>query len=748
MLLQVDVYPHDWTAESKGGAPSQTLFASLASNGDINSNTILKLGRKEGHVLLTGDKSVSREHLLVQLITDNINNFNEKDISRPGVAKTKEEKEACQNDCQGHGLAVVVENLGKFGSFLVVEGEVDCTASIGKNPSPNKNDEDDETDDEDQVLISQIQQTSSQVRGQPMHPLAPTPVPLSPACLHLIEPRRILKTTMKALPYKEGTILLPSLGFRDARVLIQCGKIGSTIVLTRLVRSFCPSTSSGSHGISSHVLTAVGYSTESNVDDTTQFVVSGAYKSTVKFFASWCRRKPVVSSEYFLSYLNSRSSPSDPLDGGVSLNDFSVPPPTDGKLAFFGKTRADPALWNVWTWIRITKEPHEMEVLSCGANIVSLFVEKGDNSDDALVQRAREEVSNNPCCFGISSNRRSFVKKLKEAGVNLLTSAAFLKCLSEQQQPGDTSAAKSRRTSPVSRRSTESATTKGRPSAGSTEDISQDITTAATPLQRASSQRKSAAPTGKKSQASLVDTSPEHKPKVADNGPACDVVKQLLPQNAPKVPKVFSKRPAQDDSPEPVSKPKRARKTAPNMQFSQESKAVVTIPEPVVELPPIQAETMSPPKKAPTPKAPAAANNKQAAPLKGWLQALPRDRSAYVKTHEEMAAKLGIDVDDLPEGKAVTEYCPGLVVAPNLASLAKSSTNKRKKHGGPDFRAFRKNTVLAYNGTHVKLTSVIANVDPAIKAATDAELEALAEQQRRSDELFRDAAVTKMRRRR
>ena len=184
MLLRVDVYPTDWAPPSSAAAPqmqqqqqsqrdlaggedtddnflqpSQTLYACLASSSESqDAGRVLTVGRKVGDVLLSSDKSVSREHMIVRLASVNKTHQKqqEKDdketIPPPLLATTPEQIQACQEDKYYH-MCVLLKNLGKLGSFLVRPAQQDVSKPESKKTASAKDDDDsatdnDETDDE------------------------------------------------------------------------------------------------------------------------------------------------------------------------------------------------------------------------------------------------------------------------------------------------------------------------------------------------------------------------------------------------------------------------------------------------------------------------------------------------------------------------------------------------------------------------------------------------------------------------
>jgi hypothetical protein len=123
----IDVYPRGWTPtdddEDPPPQPAQTLYASLASSSSSSKNhqgRILSVGRKTGDVLLSKDKSVSGELLVVEISSTSLQyQSSSNKHQRPLEATTPEHVEACEADCQGHQLRVLLKIVGNLRTFLV-----------------------------------------------------------------------------------------------------------------------------------------------------------------------------------------------------------------------------------------------------------------------------------------------------------------------------------------------------------------------------------------------------------------------------------------------------------------------------------------------------------------------------------------------------------------------------------------------------------------------------------------------------
>ena len=118
MLLKVEVYP--FTGEAFSGTertPEQTTHVCLATTTTSSSNKdkgrLLTVGRKTGDITMTKDKSVSREHFVVRMVTTNKTLPTTGATASPATA-TLEQQKACQ-ESSFYQCAVVLEGIGKLG---------------------------------------------------------------------------------------------------------------------------------------------------------------------------------------------------------------------------------------------------------------------------------------------------------------------------------------------------------------------------------------------------------------------------------------------------------------------------------------------------------------------------------------------------------------------------------------------------------------------------------------------------------
>jgi hypothetical protein len=230
MLLRIEAYP----AEAPLHPSPKPLYACLATSGTagnitVNSNDadtagrLITVGRKTGDVTFDDDKSVSREHCILRLVSVNENvagilHSLTAPLPPPMKPRNPEEIKACDNDLQ---MCVVLENIGKVGSFVVQERPPADTNSRRRAGRRDNSDTEDETEDEGNAGIAVP--ASQTVGGVRLSPIAEALIPdLSTVTLKYVGPGQSIVLEQICTTTNS-----------DKPVIVQCGKLGSTIVIQR-----------------------------------------------------------------------------------------------------------------------------------------------------------------------------------------------------------------------------------------------------------------------------------------------------------------------------------------------------------------------------------------------------------------------------------------------------------------------------------------------------------------------------------
>jgi hypothetical protein len=398
MLIHIAIYSTEWT---RGEPPQQEFHASLATS--RSNDRLLTIGRKEGDILLT-DKSVSREHVILK-VASTIRR------EKTHLASTPDEKAACEDD--DDALCLVLHNVGKLGTYLATEedGEHIPTNNGGESSGT------DETDDEEAVKASQKDQN---------------PVTVSSAT------KQFFHGKLVRLKEISSPLVLEALSKSDGRVVLQCGKLGTTIVLKRKVIEVLVS-GTGPHGYSewkkANFYKLGLRQSDRLVLGRTSIVLSQKRKLSLHQVSAWSLNLPIVTFDYVYAYLNSRKSPSDPL---FPLNPKDYEPAADDHQ--FWSNLADPKLLSSCTLLSTTESDMEMLAEAAGATLKKLYDEGSKPSTAEIVKRAQLILDSTPHCFGLFEKRPKKVDtelQLK-AELRLVKSDDFVRAIMEQVLPRDT----------------------------------------------------------------------------------------------------------------------------------------------------------------------------------------------------------------------------------------------------------------------------------------------------------------------
>lgn len=398
MLLQVDIYPHTVNAASSESAelppPVKTLYVSLNT---CTSATILTVGRKDSDVVLQGDKSVSRQHMSLELVSSDDGFHGEDGKPSPRAPDGPEETKACKKE----STVVVLKDSSRFGTFVISENEKEETKSASKDDDSATGDE--ATDDEGQGAVSQ--QASSQ---------------FSSIATKLVNP------TSARSDKVDGPTVLTSLCQSNGRAIIQCGQNGSTLVVRRVpIRVVLSRAPKATKELWAKRCPTLGVSLLETIDEaTTTHLVTADRITNAKSLVAWFLKKPMVTFDY-LEALWNRTSPEDELPNAT---DFSPPP---GDKEDFWDQEPKRGLWSHATLLSYAGSD-DMEALcrAAGATIVELYNEKDP------IEAADEAIAKHNGCFFINSSTRTYakiVKHLKRSDVPALTQKSLALFISQQE---------------------------------------------------------------------------------------------------------------------------------------------------------------------------------------------------------------------------------------------------------------------------------------------------------------------------
>jgi hypothetical protein len=772
MLVRVDVYPFDYKPPSDDAPPPQTLYACLASASSNNDGgRILTVGRRTGDIVFGSDKSVSREHVILRIASlnkthqqqqpkqqaaqskrKNASDQNDdlaatkKQVPLPLLATTPEQIQACKADGEHH-MCVILENAGKLGTFVVQHEE---KPQEGGGATTK---DDDETDDEDDHIASQY-----------ITPAA-AGIPLSATTLRILQ--RDSKNgaqqqlTLKPVALVGQQMVLPQLAKRNGVVVVQCGKLGSTLVIQRVGIQVVKSGAVPAVAAWQAVAHQLGLTVTESSQADTNLMITTMRNSSPKQLSAWLGHIPAANQNY-LQHLLHRSSPADPLFPLTVPEEYA--PRSDGND--FWNLRPNPRLWSSCTLIRVaegvskastTKAQDDLEwmVRSAGAAVLSVSADELDDETQVASLKQRMDIAQH--CFAIPSRAKAF-KLLQRAFPTLPTASptSLAKCITEQRLPVDDESGNvigvlvnetppSVKTPVTSAASTATVTTQNATDAPPKKEVE------STPASRQeveyfssmqsdelpSARKAAASPSTRSSRRSTVaDTSSDEPSRTTDRAVEethtreVSVAKVSGPRRACSTEEETQIQDAAAAG-EPRRQDRESAEATLKLSGNEEESRIARPTE-------VDAAATTSRKR---PHSSSETHGKRRKLLEttksGWFNAAPKgvSRLDYLNSPEYISQATG--VEKLNE-VAVTDVV-GLVVAASAVIPATQRSSRVYSRNGPDFRRFCKNAITVTPPQRlIVLQSVLPTSRREETHELDEETQALREQQRRADELFRD----------
>ena len=756
MLIKIQAFPDG------SGAISKTLHTCLATSNKENAGVICSVGRKNGDIIFPTDKSVSREHAKLRIVS---RNHDDDGGQKP---RNTEEIQACEKS--EYGMCVVVENTGKGGSWIAVDKQP-IAVNIDGDDSETDAGSDEETDDEGISQKPPTQASSTAAASQQSE----TP-PLSTAVREFWGNK---PAELKKMDDGMTEILPLSLDKNNRTILIQCGRFESTIKLTlmRIFVAFSGMSKKELKAFRSQVLPSIGgLGVEGEIPDyKTTYLVTKDRMAGAKQLIAWCYDIPMVPKT-FLQAIADRTNPTDPLP---NPNDFEL---ENTESNDFWDQKADPNLLSNYTLLSIEDNEIEKLAIAAGAKCVALY-----NSDD-YETAAQKCIDNGELCFAFSTRKKETKKLHSVMNVPLVSTKKLALAVSQQNKilPDD-------KGSPIVR---DTPATEATPNFA--EDGNKDEEKKAQPEEkdekkkrddveeRISSQsmsqqgrRESPRRLQKKQQEIENPDSPEmprRKRKTKET-------KEVAEFDHSKINKedessgdeedytrgrTIKRRRRDDHDSSPQDK---SRKKEPPIGFTKADISLSTLQEEdslvrqeeensmeVSRDHSIQEKPTETEKEALAPSSTTQIKDGQllssAADSSGWFTTAPKD-DRLRKERRRRAERENRDDIFLPA--AITEVVTTLINDrppkrnPTSATSTSRSSSKRRTYTGPNFKKFRKNSIVKATKTEIYAVSAVLSKQTARQRRMDEDERALEEEERRADELFRGdgmGGTNKKRRRR
>lgn len=798
MLLKVDIYPST-TGEAYPSAirePDETLYVCLATTAHNNNNTsdgdavgrLLTVGRKTGDVMLSKDKSVSREHCIIRIVTTNKTLPKGKVVPLP--ARTPEEQKACQ-ESNFYQCSIVLESVGRLGTFLVEE------TPLNKKPVINAAAADDsDTDEEADMMISQ-----PGGGGGGMSASQASQVPLSTWVRNVVvgndnnKDASSLERPIRTRLINNSTIL-KELDSDNGRVVVLCGKQESILVLTRMPlyvqrtkTSFPPKSNIPSWWSELYAAGAVDISDKLPSDHIlspqTTHVIADKRTSSHKQLCAWLKGIPIVKA-HFLEALLQRTSPRDEFPEETSF----APPVPRGQD--FWETRPASNVWQGLTYISMKRGDEWPDVVQAmGGSVFLLYQEASsqaanndsDGDDEEEISQQLLSQFDQSSTWSIEIKGRRYTQPLKQAKIRLYSAKDVAKAVTNAQMlPGLTPSAAVAGVWETQSTKTRRAAKGGTPADNSTvvsstvassEKTKLSTTTTTSAFTKDTPESKPAAPKEEENSlepatavASAAKTKPaatstrQPKPLPSSNSES-DPEPRRRRNRSPRGNTQGSTQTSMVEEAEKASQSQKDETANVNGKPSpQEEKDEATAEDsdkngcpPKIKV--VEEEEASKGKASRAIKRASAKTDEQGdveRPAKraklgtsvstdGWLQAAPsgKKRSVHARTKEEILEVYGGDSHALYTTSAVTEWAPKPTVPKEATTGAQASSRGRRRDTGPNFKAFRKNRVPPVQMVHYSWKSH-SSVPAVQQAQLESEQRAADEAFQRANELFKDVA--------
>ena len=262
--------PPVYVSLATASPPPKDNAAGDAKDTAATGGHLATVGRR-ATILLEKDKSVSRHHLHLHLLSNNAkhqqplyyhgdgsNNSDDEEekvvAQAAGIPQSKEEKEACEKNPLG--MALVIKCQGKFGSAVIAFGKKEGTDNDGDNSSAKQGSDNNNNDDDDDTTDG-----GSDTEDESQKPAkidwASGEIPDLPQFKIFDNTKHIISQIIKASSHDNNkktkdsvyTVLVPPRKINAneqcvvpgnaTMIILQCGQMGSLMVIHRLDLSIC-----------------------------------------------------------------------------------------------------------------------------------------------------------------------------------------------------------------------------------------------------------------------------------------------------------------------------------------------------------------------------------------------------------------------------------------------------------------------------------------------------------------------------
>lgn len=393
-----------------------------------DGKTLISIGRKLGDIIFPTDKTVSRQHGDIKC--------------RKLQPQTQQRSQQQRNgdiyermmEANPFGCALVVENIGKAGTFIA-ELPIPTTTRPPPDANPttgddNDDDDDDATDEEGIVPYRSTTQPQYKQQQQSSQSLQPQLAPLgdgvlAPEGVIMSECTKELWTQRKQM----DAVLLVKIDVNESRILdfteptsivVQVGVQGSSIKLTwipfRVVFSKFPNKTL--EQTIQKDLSKIGAIEDTEMTSQTTHLVTPRVTVSTKSLIACCQKLPIVTPDYLMALLNH----TQPGQSIPSISEYLSP--HEDKLAFIREKGTNPNLMDGYIVFFLDhKEDVEALVQCTGGTVIPLYEHKNDKDRLHKVETTMEQAisQSNVVHLVLLSKKRMYNKLLTIEGIYGIT---------------------------------------------------------------------------------------------------------------------------------------------------------------------------------------------------------------------------------------------------------------------------------------------------------------------------------------
>ncbi len=374
------------SSQSTNATTTQVLHVNFATASHHTDGILFNVGRKKADVIFENERSVSRSHCSLRIISSGGAKKTKKKASdnqnHPKTPETDEEVQAC--DEAADGLVAVLDDLGsKFGTKVYMEKQTTSKSNLSDDDD-NDSTTDDETDDEGGAGGGNTSQFSRGANSQSGGSAGGGGVGiLLQGPNQIVKPLEkngsIILAPLSLHPHEESSSSLSSSPSPPLSVTVQCGN--AYFKITRIPLEFCTSRIQAKEKKEiESLLPTIGATLSSTFEcNTITHLITPDRISTAKSISAWALNVPIVTSDY-VKALAERTDAKDVLPQGCE-EEYASP----GEMGMDEELETNPSKRKYINagYKMLSLQPIEGEVLMCatGATIVKLYRQVNGKED-------------------------------------------------------------------------------------------------------------------------------------------------------------------------------------------------------------------------------------------------------------------------------------------------------------------------------------------------------------------------------